>query len=39
MDQNAIAELGVGQAVGLIDPAPHRARIAFDFGGKGFNFE
>jgi hypothetical protein len=39
VNQDPIAEFGVGQAVGLIDPAADGARIAFYLGGKGYNFK
>jgi hypothetical protein len=39
MDQDAVTERGVGQTVGLIDPAPHGAGVAFDFSGKKLDFE
>jgi hypothetical protein len=39
MNQDPVAEFGIGQTVGLIDPTPHGAGIAFDFSGKKLNFE
>ena len=39
MDQDAIADSRVGKSVGLIEPAPHGARIAADFFGEWFKVE
>jgi hypothetical protein len=39
VDENAIADSGVGQAVGLIHPAADGARIAIYFSGKRYKVE